>query len=144
VTDVLSQGEATALLSLIRQFEETAGRPAEEVDGDIGSVKAKLLAEQRNPLVTEHQGIGTAWVCDKCGQPIGKNGVCNSGLHVGPGEEANGQPVSTVELVRRRKGEVELEVVFDGGPGFVVTRVIGEPVFPHMNGRRFVEERRGA
>lgn len=48
--------------------------------------------------VTLRNGIPGVWVCEFCGQPVAESEVCNSGLHVAPGQEANGAAVHTSDL----------------------------------------------
>lgn len=84
---------------------------------------ARLVDEQFGQLVTLHDGVSTAWVCDQCGQPIGRDGVCNSGIHVGPGEEANGRPVASTDVVasgheRARRINDALAALNADGPHF--------------------------
>lgn len=41
------------------------------------------------------------WLCELCGQPHSPEGLCNSGIHVGPGEQANGKAIKSVDLAER-------------------------------------------
>ncbi len=72
--------------------------PCPRCDGE-NHIEARRPTE---PKCNDHDGIAAAWVCDRCGQPMGREDRCNSGLHVGPGEEANGVAVASTELVAER------------------------------------------
>lgn len=64
-------------------------------------------------LVSDHDGLQAAWVCDRCGQALGQNGLCNSGLHVGPDDADDGpnsgHAVATTDLVAERNAALERE-----------------------------------
>ncbi len=66
---------------------------------DFAAINKALAAVPAEP---DHEGIPAVWVCDRCGQPMGRGDRCNSGLHVGPGEEANGMAVASTALVAER------------------------------------------
>lgn len=71
----------------------------EEVEGlraRVAELEGALAA-----LVSDHDGVPAVWVCEQCGQPLGKDGRCNSSLHVPPEAEAeaNGMAVATTDLV---------------------------------------------
>ncbi len=55
------------------------------------------------PFISDHDGVLTVWVCEKCGQLLGKSWRCNSGIHVGPDDAdfgpASGHAVATTDLV---------------------------------------------
>lgn len=76
---------------------QAAHARAERLYVERDEARAALAA-----LVSDHDGTQAVWVCDRCGQPIGKDGRCNSGAHVGPGESANGMAVATTDLVAER------------------------------------------
>ena len=50
--------------------------------------------------------VPTCYICSKCGQPMSSDKLCNSGFHVGPGEKANGKPISTVDLFMNKGGKL--------------------------------------
>lgn len=49
-------------------------------------------------MVTLNQGLPCVYVCDKCGQPLEQGELCNSSIHVGPGEQPNGKAIPSTEL----------------------------------------------
>jgi hypothetical protein len=57
--------------------------------------------------IEEHDGLPGYWVCERCGQPLAAGGCCNSGLHTGPGDDANGMAIHTTDLAARPKRIVE-------------------------------------
>lgn len=62
-----------------------------------------VLRKTLDALVSDHDGQPAVWVCDTCGQPIGKDGRCSSGAHVGPDDvdfgPNSGHAVATTDLV---------------------------------------------
>ncbi len=70
-----------------------------EISQALANAREALAAVPAEP---ERNGVSAAWVCDRCGQPIGREDRCNSGLHVGPGEGANGVAVASTDLVAER------------------------------------------
>jgi hypothetical protein len=57
--------------------------------------------------IEEHDGLPGYWVCERCGQPLGADERCNSGLHTRPGEDADGMAIHTTDLAARPKRIVE-------------------------------------
>lgn len=56
--------------------------------------------EDEEEVISLHDGIPAVWVCELCGQPIGKGSRCNSAIHVGPqdGNAFNGHAIATTDL----------------------------------------------
>jgi hypothetical protein len=92
---------------------------------------AQQAREALDRLVTLHDGLSVAWVCEHCGQPIGKDGSCRSGLHVGPddGEANHGRPVASTDVAdelrrARRRLERVLAALNTEGTHFVRVGVV--------------------
>lgn len=69
-------------------------------DLPIIDMSDKAESCEAEELISLHDGIPAVWVCDLCGQPIGKGGRCNSAIHVGTedGNAFNGHAIATTDL----------------------------------------------
>lgn len=56
------------------------------------------------PAYQQGTGEVLVWLCERCGQPHPPGPLCNSGVHVGPGEEANGAAIKSVDLAEKCQG----------------------------------------
>lgn len=88
---------------IVKFIDETEFPNIEESNKQGAIAYGILLGSQAmaDKLISDHDGIPTFWVCERCGQPLGKDGRCNSAIHVGPddGNAFNGMAIATTDLV---------------------------------------------
>lgn len=65
------------------------------------------------PAYEQNTGETFVWLCELCGQTLDPGYLCNSSIHVGPGEQANGRAIKSVDLAERcTSAEAQLNHAF--------------------------------